>query len=581
MLAEMFRATLLTSAVGSALAIILILLKPVTERVFGAKWNYYIWLAVLVVMILPVSIKLPEKAPVMEQTEEVSLVTAENAMEPTFQTVAPTPAQTPEIEIPTIVGVLPQNVLDTASVIWLFGVIVLLLFKTIRYFLFLRVVYKNANPTDICMENADRLRVRKTSMIDAPLIIGLVRPILLLPDGVVEEGNLQYIFAHELIHYKRHDILYKWFVMLVNCVHWFNPLMYVISEQIDEECEISCDLAATQNMDSNEKNNYMKLILDLLAKSKGKGRLLTTQMASGKKILKRRFTMIQKMRRTSKVITVVSIVVTLVIVTLAVFASGILQNSVRDKTQSNNHIENLKVDPIVGNRTHFLMAGVDNSQMRVDTLMLVSLDKKDKNVTVLSIPRDTAVTIDGELYKISTSMEQEGGDQKVIDAVRNNLGIPVNYYVRINFESLRNIVDTLGGVAFNVPVDMHYEDPYQDLTINLSKGEQVLSGEQAEGLLRYRRGYAKGDIDRIQVQQDFLKELIKQKYNTSDITKLKDGYDELSKNIVTNIPVADLLKYRDAKVDNIKMVTVPGETEEINGMYFYQMDGEKLEEMLK
>ena len=152
--------------------------------------------------------------------------------------------------------------------------------------MFLRTIKKYSVP-ECSLENIPkRLTVRKTELLDAPLIVGLIKPVLYLPQTEIKEEKLDYILLHELTHYRRHDLLYKWFAMLVSSIHWFNPFVYIVSRQIDEECEVSCDYAVCKTLTEPQKKDYMAMILDFVQTSIRKKRPLTTQMASSKKYLK-------------------------------------------------------------------------------------------------------------------------------------------------------------------------------------------------------------------------------------------------------------------------------------------------------
>lgn len=181
------------------------------------------------------------------------------------------------------------------------------------------------------MENIPkRLTVRKTEFLDAPLIVGLMKPVLYLPQAEIKDEDLTYILLHELTHYKRHDLLYKWFAMLVSSIHWFNPFVYIVSKQIDEECEVSCDYEVCKNLSELQKKDYMTMILDFVQTSIRKKSPLTTQMASNKKTLERRFIMIRTKKATSKLISVLSAVLAIAMLSTTVFASGVLSGLAED-----------------------------------------------------------------------------------------------------------------------------------------------------------------------------------------------------------------------------------------------------------
>lgn len=326
MLTEIFKGILLISATGGILSIFLLCLKPVTRKLFSPKWQYYIWLTVLIVMILPVRFSLPQRTPDIPAiaTEQVQNVQTdiEAPIMDNQTTITEPERQAAKLSIPKIE--LPQNIFYYLSYIWILGAIFIFFAKIIKYRLFLRAIHKNSE-LDTTIENIPkRLKVQRTDMLDAPLIVGLIKPCLYLPDTELSESNLNYILRHELTHYRRYDLLYKWFTMLVLSVHWFNPLIHIVSKQIDLDCEVSCDAEVAGKLSKPEQNSYMNMILDMLANSRSNLRPLTTQMASNKKTLKRRFEMIRNMKKTSKFMSALSAILAVVMLGTTVFANGVL-----------------------------------------------------------------------------------------------------------------------------------------------------------------------------------------------------------------------------------------------------------------
>lgn len=345
MVPEIFKSVLLMSAVGSLLSVILLCLKPVTRRLFSPRWQYYIWLTVLVVMILPVRFNLPGRMlnlPIIP-TEQVQNVQTEIQ-----KPIADDQTVFAELSLPKMK--LPRSVFYRFADLWLFTAIFVFVEKIIKYHLFLREIHKNSK-IDTSIKNIPKhLKVQRTNMLDAPLIVGLLQPTLFLPSVELAEKDMSYILMHELTHYKRKDLWYKWFAMAVKSVHWFNPFVYIVSGQIDLEGEISCDFAVTSKLGKDEQNGYMSMILSLLSNSKSNLRPLTTQMSGGKKILKRRFTMIRNKKKTGKMMAALSAVIAVAILGTTVFASGALadmaaEDNMDDKGENNAAVfdrENLK-----------------------------------------------------------------------------------------------------------------------------------------------------------------------------------------------------------------------------------------------
>ena len=176
-----------------------------------------------------------------------------------------------------------------------------------------------------------------------------------------------------------------------------------------------------------------------------------------------------------------------------------------------------------------------------DTIMLGVFDTKARQASLLSIPRDTVVYQDGKYRKINAVYS--GGPEAVADAVRDLLGIPVDYWVSVNLRAFSSIVNQIGGVWFTVPVDMDYEDPYQDLYIHISAGYQLLDGKKAEGVMRCRNCYASADIGRTATQRAFLVALAKQTITPSNVTKVTSLINTFSQYVNSDMPLNDMVYF--------------------------------------
>lgn len=224
------------------------------------------------------------------------------------------------------------------------------------------------------------------------------------------------------------------------------------------------------------------------------------------------------------------------------------------------------VDKATG-KVNVLLLGVDKDGLRTDTIIIASYDTDENKVNMLSIPRDTRMYIGNRYQKINAAhaISQDGklkGIKGTIEAVSRLTQIPINYYVEFSFDAFRETIDALDGVDFDVPRDMYYKDPTQDLYINLKKGFQHLDGDKAEQLVRFRQ-YVNGDIDRVAVQQDFIKAVAEQKLNISILGNIPDLYDVLKDEVKTNFTLSDLLMYannlKELSPENINMFQVPGD----------------------
>ena len=176
-----------------------------------------------------------------------------------------------------------------------------------------------------------------------------------------------------------------------------------------------------------------------------------------------------------------------------------------------------------------------------DTIMLGVFDTGAKRASLISIPRDTVVRSNGKYRKINSLYSTSGGAQATAAAVHDLLGVPVDYWVSVNTRAFREIVDQIGGVYFNVPVDMFYADPYGDLAVDIKAGYQKLNGRQAEGVVRTRNCYANADIGRAATQRAFLVALVKQTITPSNVTNVTSLINTFNRYVKSNMPLSDMV----------------------------------------
>ena len=204
-------------------------------------------------------------------------------------------------------------------------------------------------------------------------------------------------------------------------------------------------------------------------------------------------------------------------------------------------------------KRNVLLIGTDKSGRLADVLMVFSLDAKKKEINLISIPRDTKVRIPGYgTHKITESLSL-GGESTTISLAKDVSGISIHDYVKVNFSAVEDLIDALGGVEYYVPQRMYYKDPEQNLYIDLYEGMQVLNGENAVDMLRFR-SYPMGDIARTEVQRDFIKEFFKQKASVSNLNKADDLYKIVNKNIDSSISYSEVISIANMvkKMDNLK-----------------------------
>ena len=243
------------------------------------------------------------------------------------------------------------------------------------------------------------------------------------------------------------------------------------------------------------------------------------------------------------------------------------------------------------NEILFLMMGVDANGVknykgiRTDTMMLFKVNFNEGSIDVLSIPRDTRVAIKGKLDKVNHA-HSFGGTDLTMQTLKDFLNIDLDYYVKVDYKAVMAIVDAIGGVEIDVPQRMKYSDPYANppLKIDLQPGLQVLDGKNAHDFLRFRKGYAEGDMGRINAQQMFLKELIKQTLTPKNILKLPALIETYFDYVETNIPLKMMTKAalsaNKIKMESMTTTTIPGEPQRIKGVDYWIADDEALKLIL-
>lgn len=261
---------------------------------------------------------------------------------------------------------------------------------------------------------------------------------------------------------------------------------------------------------------------------------------------------------------------------------GLLMTSIG---QDEKDIQNL--DPF-----YCLVMGIseDIEAKLTDTIMLCAYYPNEQKVSILSIPRDTFVgnsTTSADSYDKINALYQTS-PEKTLEAVRNLTGIDVRNYVVISNNALRDVVDEIGGVYFDVPMNMNYDDWGQKLHINLKKGYQLLDGDKAEQLVRFRHNndgttypseYGTQDIGRMRTQREFLKAAATQILSGNNISKIDDIMQVVFENIETNLKMEDIIKYipsaTEFNPENIQSEMLPGVADYIGVLSFYVNDEEE------
>lgn len=233
-----------------------------------------------------------------------------------------------------------------------------------------------------------------------------------------------------------------------------------------------------------------------------------------------------------------------------------------------------------------------------DTIMICSYDPKTQNASLLSIPRDTFIGDSKKRAsvndKINAVYNNGGRDpKKTIEAVNKITGLNIQYYLLVDTKALVELVDLIGGVEFDVPIDMNYDDSSQDLYIHLKAGYQKLNGKQVEGLTRFRHNndwtsypanYGYEDFGRMKTQRNVMTAIAKQTIKLKNVKEIGNILDIAGKYVKTNINIGTLKDYIPYAVnmntENIRTEQLPGVAEYVNGISFFLYNEEKAEDLI-
>lgn len=226
-------------------------------------------------------------------------------------------------------------------------------------------------------------------------------------------------------------------------------------------------------------------------------------------------------------------------------------------------------------RLRILALGVDQASGNADTIIVATVDLKNKAVYALSIPRDTRAEIPGHrTFKINAAYSW-GGLSTAKQAVENLLGITIDRVVLVHLEGFKRIVDLLGGVEVDIEKDMHYVDRKQGLYIHLKKGYRLLDGEKAMQYVRFRHDPL-GDLGRIQRQQKFLKALASKMFGWQEIDKLPELTRQIMEQIETDMTTREVLHLarfgKELPPERIFSGILPGTPQNIDGISYYVAD---------
>lgn len=249
----------------------------------------------------------------------------------------------------------------------------------------------------------------------------------------------------------------------------------------------------------------------------------------------------------------------------------------------------------IKNLPDFYCLLLGKSEAMTDTIMVAKYSPSTGNAALLSVPRDSFVGSNPNTATASDKINSkyQMSPQRTIDAVNELTGLNLKYYITVDTKALRDLVNAIGGVYFDVPIKMDYDDSSQDLYIHLEPGYQLLDGEKAEWLVRFRHNnngtsysyeYGDNDLGRMRTQREFLMAVAKQTLKLENIIKVNDILNVIEQEVETNIDFDTMMEYAPAllniNADNIQTGMLPGTPQYCNGVAVYLVDKDEAKDVV-
>lgn len=553
---------LLTMSVsGGILICIILLLRKLTLYKLPKTTFLVLWVVALCRLLIPFSIpsqfsfytvlndlegdqivvQVPDHTEVnLDETEIIPEAEEAESMEEPLpwedsQTVEPLP-------VPNQTSARPTSVW---MVLYVTGAAVCALFFLVQYTYWIRR-FRTALPVACPAVEAWRrqypnVQVMESDQICAPLTYGLFRPVVLLPKGTdwTDEEGLSYVLAHEGVHIRRKDLWMKLALAAAVCVHWFNPLVWIMVRQANQDIELACDEWVLHTLGEERKESYARALIRWEEKKRN---LLPLCSSAGGSSMEQRIRSIMKTRRRS--VAVVAAALLAIVAITAVFVTSGKQGEVAEGESG----PQIQTDSALRREDTytFLVLGNDQTGRNTDTILLVCYDVPNQKLGVLSIPRDMAVEGEQGYLRMGQVYGKYGVDGAE-EIIQNTFGIPIDYSVCLDTEVFAELVDAVGGVDVNIPVDMDYDDPYQDLHIHLSSGMQHLDGQAAMGAVRYRKNNDLttdyDDMDRARFQREMIAALGKKVLSWESLDKVTQLAEIVQSKITTDLSAQDMLYF--------------------------------------
>lgn len=530
------------SVAGTLLIWSLLLLKPIYKNRLSHRWQYYIWLIAIARLLIPFA---PETNLVSDLFSNINKSVIEPISEAYYGTNEPTALeqntsgnQTAFEEKP-IADVSPIDKEATESqtigVIWLVVALILLIRKITIYQSFIK--YIHAGRTEVAdIEKLEQLgkiindqnikvsvELYTNSLISSPLLIGFWKPCIVLPTTDISMSDFRFTILHELTHYKRMDMFYKWLIQIAICLHWFNPFVYLIGKEINRECELSCDEVVISNLDLKERRSYGDTLLNAI-KTGGnyKSSVASVTLWESKKILSERLGAIMTYKKQTKAVVLVSITLALLLLCGATYAGAYTAKkttpnfaapdnipTITATADTSTQIEKPNINIMIGNNASVKFVSTTSNEISVDygsTLYDVDISNESGNwqinisyignyskypAATLYIPN---ITYDAVTIKAALATVKFNNVFQHANSINADMATSCIFYTIPN-----GFTGSLNATTADSYLELSSDNKYKDCNITIancaSYGDIATDFTKSENTLTYSNGTRTGIVN--------------------------------------------------------------------------------------
>ncbi len=643
---NLFLTILSLSIIGSIAIVFVILLNKIFRKNYSRRWIYIIWGVIAVRLIVPVQINVIDitdlfktdgaitsssiQSPAVDYnknvTQQNSNESVKNVNNKTDMTNHNTSSTTSKVLTQntihknqgiTISTFISSHVLDFISIVWLMGTILFLLYHSLVYLSFRvkirrwSIFIKDHAILDevynLCSEMKIKgsIKVLSCNQVSSPMLLGFIKPCIVLPSKEFTREQYHFILKHELIHYKNHDLFYKLILLCTTALHWFNPLVHYMVYLANNDIELYCDEKLVSKNNISYRENYSNMMIYIMAGvMKNNNILLSTGFGNEKKQLKSRFYQIMNSKPTKKGTCFIIGLVSFILVVsnlIASFVPAKISGAEVTNNSSNSITYNPSLAPEHLKKTkNILVVGIDETKKEgnanADSILMVSIIPDKKKIVLVSFLRDMYLQIPKHGYNKLSHSYQIGGSDLMKSTIETNFGLKIDHIVTVNMDAFENIIDYNGGV--NIKLSKQEAEYLNNTNYisekknrNVKAGKQKLNGNQALGYVRVRKVPTlqgeDGDLGRTSRLRTLVSSVIKES-SKKNVDVLAKEFMYILPNIVTDINAQQLLSYLKAVLldgMNVDTVSIPANktyTETMkNQMYVLDIDLDKNKKLLQ